>query len=44
MTTNHDPYDDITEYLDWVIQPPDEVVLGMNAVLDSKADLREDCD
>lgn len=39
-----DPYDDVTDYLDWVIQAPREIEYAIQATMDSKADLREERD
>lgn len=39
-----DPYDDVTDYLDWVVPAPYEIEILMSAALDSKADLREEYD
>ena len=44
MMTNDGFYDDITDAFDWVAEPPDDIYAAMNAALDSRADLREDCD
>ena len=42
--SKEDPYNDVTECLDWVTQPPSDILTAMNAALDARAGLSEDCD
>lgn len=44
MSENGDPYEDVADYLDWIVLPPLEIESAMNSALDAKADLREDRD
>jgi len=39
-----DPYIDVTDCLDWVVQPPDEIMASINGTLDADAGLCEEFD
>lgn len=41
---NDDPYEDVVDYIDWVTQPPGEILTAMNATLDANAGLDEEYD
>lgn len=39
-----DTYEDVTDAIEWVVEPPDDIYFAIAATLDADAGLNQECD